>query len=78
MKSVLRVVVLFLSAVIGLWAVIHGIILAIALRAGPGREDVVQHLVETSVSIAGGICVLSVSVELLYCWRTHHKDGGLL
>jgi hypothetical protein len=37
-----------------------------------------QYLLEVSVSIAGGVCVLSVAVEQLICWRTHHKDGGLI
>jgi hypothetical protein len=37
-----------------------------------------QYLLEISVSIAGGICVLSVAVEQLNCWRTHRKDGGLI
>jgi len=35
-------------------------------------------LLEVSVSITGGLAVLSVAVEQLYCWRTHHKDGGVI
>lgn len=77
LKSALRVVTLILCAIIGLWAVGHGIALVIMLRA-PSHEDMLQYLLEVSVSIAGGICVLSVAVEQLYCWRTHHKDGGLI
>ncbi len=77
LKSALRVVSLILCAIIGLWAVGHGIALAIMLRA-PSPEDMLQYLLEVSVSIAGGVCVLSVAVEQLYCWRTHHKDGGLI
>jgi uncharacterized membrane protein HdeD (DUF308 family) len=76
-RTALRVTTLILCAVIGLWAVIHGIALAAAASA-PTHEDMVQYLLEVSVSIAGGVCVLSVAVEQLNCWRTHHKDGGLI
>ncbi len=76
-KTVLRVITLVLCAIVGLWAVGHGIALIAIFRA-PSREDMLQYLLEVSVSIAGGICVLSVAVEQLYCWRTHHKDGGLI
>jgi hypothetical protein len=76
-KTTLRVVTLALCAIIGLWAVVHGIALAAMVRA-PSHEDVLQYLLEVSVSIAGGVCVLSVAVEQLICWRTHHKDGGLI
>lgn len=78
MRTVLRSVALFLSAFIGLWAVIHGIILVVALRTEPGHEDILRHLAEGSISIAGGICVLSVAVEQLYCMRTHRKDDSLI
>jgi hypothetical protein len=37
-----------------------------------------QYLLEVSVSIAGGACVLSVAAQQLICWRTHRKDGGLI
>jgi hypothetical protein len=77
LRVALRVVTLVLCAIIGLWAVIHGIALAAAVDA-PSREDLLQYLLEISVSIAGGVCVLSVAVEQLICWRTHHKDGGLI
>jgi len=43
-----------------------------------GHDDMLQYVFEVSVSIAGGVCVLSVAVEQLICWRTHHKDGGLI
>ena len=76
-KTALRVATLVLCAIIGLWAVGHGF--ALAARVGVlSHEEMLQYLVEVSVSIAGGICVLSVAVEQLNCWRTHHKDGGLI
>ena len=76
-KTVLRVATLVLCAVIGLWAVGHGFALATNVHVLT-HEEMLQYLVEVSVSIAGGICVLSVAVEQLNCWRTHHKDGGLI
>ena len=76
-KTALRVVTLALCAIIGLWAVGHGFALAATVSA-PSHEDMLQYLLEVSVSIAGGVCVLSVAVEQLNCWRTHHKDGGLI
>lgn len=79
MKTALRLIVLILAAVIGLWAVGHGIALAAGFRAlARGHADILGDLIELSVSIAGGICVLSVAVEQLYCWRTHRKDDSLL
>ncbi len=79
MTTALRIVALVLTAVIGLWALGHGVALAVAIRAHPGEhEDMLRHLVEGSISIAGGISVLSLSVQQLYCWRAHRKDGGLL
>jgi hypothetical protein len=76
-RTALRVIALVLCAIVGLWAVCHGIALA-AMFSAPSHEDLAQHLLEVSVSIAGGICVLSVAAEQLYCWRTHRKDGGLI
>ncbi len=76
-KTVLRITILGLCTVIGLWALAHGIALAALLRLSP-HEDMLQYLLEVSVSITGGVSVLSVAVEQLYCWRTHHKDGGLI
>jgi len=79
MKTALRVVALGLTAVIGLWAVGHGIALAVAIQTlAREHADIVRELVEVSVSVAGGICVLSVAVEQLYCWRTHRKQDSLL
>jgi hypothetical protein len=76
-KTALRVVTLALCGIIGLWAVVHGIALA-AIVSALRHEDMLQYLLEVSVSIAGGICVLSVAVQQLNCWRTHRKDGGLI
>jgi hypothetical protein len=76
-KTTLRVVALGLCAVIGLWAVGHGFALA-AMASAPSQKDMLQYFLEVSVSIAGGVCVLSVAVQQLYCWRTHHRDGGLI
>ena len=77
LKTALRVVTLMLCAIIGLWAVGHGFALA-AMATAPSHQDMLQYLLEVSISIAGGVCVLSVAVEQLICWRTHHKDGGLI
>jgi len=77
MKTALRVVVLILCALVGLVVIGRGIVTVVSIRL-PGHEDVVQHLVEGSVFIAAGLCVLSVAIEQLYCWRTHHKDDSLL
>jgi hypothetical protein len=76
-KSALRIVTLSVCAVMGLWALAHGIFLASTLTAA-SHEDILQYLFEVSLSIAGGVCVLSVAIEQLICWRTHHKDGGLI
>jgi len=79
MKTALRVLALALSAVVGLWVLGHGVVLVVSIRhlAGSG-QDIVEELIESSVSIAGGICVLSVAVEQLICWRTHRKEDSLL
>jgi hypothetical protein len=76
-KTALRVVTLGLCAIIGLWAVGHGFALA-ATASALSHEDMFQYLLEVSVSIAGGACVLSVAAQQLICWRTHRKDGGLI
>ena len=79
MKTALRVAALALTALIGLWALVHGIMVAVAVRTVPAeRTDLLRQLIEGSIFIAGGVCVLSVAVQQLYCWRTHRKDGGLL
>lgn len=76
-KTALRVATLLLCAVIGLWAVGHGFALA-ATATALSHEGMLQYLLEVSVSIAGGVCVLSVAVQQLNCWRTHRKDEGLI
>ena len=76
-RTALRITTLVLCTIIGLWAVGHGFALAVTVRT-LSREYMLQYLLEVSVSIAGGVCVLSVAVEQLNCWRTHHKDGGLI
>ena len=76
-RSALRIVTLAVCAVMGLWALAHGIFLASTLTAA-SHEEMLHYLFEMSLSIAGGVCVLSVAVEQLICWRTHHKDGGLI
>ena len=79
MKTGLRVVALILSAVVGLWAVVHGIALAVAVRSAAGEHaPIMSDLLEVGISIAGGICVLSVAVEQLNCWRTHRKEDSLI
>ncbi len=76
-KTALRVATLVLCAIIGLWAVGHGFALA-ATATALSHEGMLQYLLEVSVSIAGGVCVLSVAVQQLNCWRTHRKDEGLI
>ncbi|MFB3922606.1 MAG: hypothetical protein ACE145_12850 [Terriglobia bacterium] len=79
MKTALRIVALVLSAIVGLWVLIHGIVLVISIRhLAEAGQDIFGELVEISVSIAGGICVLSVAVEQLDCLRTHRKEDSLL
>jgi hypothetical protein len=79
MKTALRVIALVLAAFVGLWVLAHGIVLAAQIRGLLHQnEDIIAELVESSVSIAGGICVLSVAVEQLYCWRTHRKEDSLI
>jgi uncharacterized membrane protein HdeD (DUF308 family) len=79
MKTALRVTALVLTAVIGLWALGHGIAIAVAVRVNPEEHsNMLRTLVEGSVFIAGGLSVLSLAIQQLYCWRTHRKGGGLL
>jgi hypothetical protein len=77
MKTVFRVLALILCSLAGLFLLGRGIVLVVALGM-PGHADVVRHLVEGGVFIAAGICVVSVAIEQLYCWRTHRKDDSLL
>jgi hypothetical protein len=78
-KTALRIIALVLSALVGLGVLIHGIVLAAEIH-GLVRENqtFMAELVKCSVFIAGGICVLSVAVEQLYCWRTHRKEDSLI
>jgi hypothetical protein len=78
MQKVVRAVVLILSSIVGLWSIGNGIHLVASLTGEGVHEDVVPHLIEGSIAIAGGVCVLSVAMELLSYWRTHHKDGGVM
>ena len=77
MKTVLRVVILVLCALTGLVVAGHGIAQAVLIHT-PGREDVMRHLIEGSISIAGGVCVVAVAVDQLECLRTHHRSGNIL
>jgi ABC-type uncharacterized transport system permease subunit len=72
-KTALRIIALVLAAFVGLWVLIHGIVLAAQIH-GLVRENE-DFMAE---SIAWGICVLSVAVEQLYCWRTHRKEDSLI
>ncbi len=79
MKAALRLVALILTAIVGLWALGHGIAIAVAVRVNPEEHaNMLHYLVEGSVFIAGGVSVLSVAIQQLYCWRTHRKGSGLL
>jgi hypothetical protein len=77
MKTLLRVVVLVLCALTGLVVAGHGIAEAVLIHT-PGREDVMRHLIEGSISIAGGVCVVAVAVDQLECIRTHRRSGNIL
>lgn len=78
MPKVFRGLVLILSVIIGLWSIGNGIHIVASLTGEGVHEDVVRRLIEGSIAIAGGLCVLSVAVELFLYWRTHHKDGGVM
>jgi hypothetical protein len=77
MKTVVRVVILVLCALTGLVVAGHGIAQAVLIHT-PGRADVMRHLIEGSISIAGGACVVAVAVDQLECLRTHHRSGNIL
>ncbi len=77
MKDFLRVVILVLCVLTGLVVTVHGIVEAVLVHT-PGYADVMRHLVEGSVSIAGGACVLAVAIDQLECLRTHRKSGNIL
>ena len=75
----LRVTCLIVSALMGVWVLGHGIASVAALQGLPGDpEDLRRQLIEAAVFITGGVCILSVAGQQLYCWLTHHKDGGLM
>ena len=75
----LRVTCLIVSALMGVWVLVHGIAALAALQELPGDiEDYHRQLIEAAVFIAGGICILSVAGQQFYCWRTHRKDTSLL
>ena len=79
MKTALRVAALILTALVGLWALGHGIALTVTVRVNPEEgSNMLRYFVEGSVFIAGGVSVLSLAVQQLYCWRTHRKGSGLL
>jgi uncharacterized membrane protein HdeD (DUF308 family) len=77
MKTVFRVAILLLCALTGLLVALHGIAQVISVHT-PGRGDFMRHLVEGSISIAGGACVLAVAIDQLECLRTHRQSGNLL
>jgi len=77
MKTVVRVAILLLCALTGLVVAGHGIAEAALIHA-PGHDDIMRHLIEGSISIAGGACVVAVAIDHLECLRTHRKSGDLL
>jgi hypothetical protein len=77
MKTVVRVVILVLCALTGLVVTGHGIVEAALIRT-PGHQDIMRHLVEGSISIAAGACVVAVAIDQLECLRTHRKGGDIL
>ena len=79
MKTALQAIGLALTALIGLWALGHGIVLGVSVHQRYGEnQDILSILVESSIFIAGGICVVSVAVKHIYAWLTHHHDTGLM
>ena len=79
MKTALRVLGLILTALMGFWLLGHGIVIGVSVHHRIAEnQDVLGDLVEGSVFIAGGICVVSIAVQQFYCWRTHHQGGGLI
>lgn len=77
MKTALRVGVLILCALTGLLVAAHGVA-EVALVHALGHGDIMRHLAEGSISIAGGACVVAVAVDQLECLRTHRKSGDIL
>jgi alanine dehydrogenase len=77
MKTVLRMAILVLCGLTGLVVTAHGIVQAVLIHT-PGHPDVMRHLIEGSISIAGGACVVAVALDQLECLRTHHRSGNIL
>jgi hypothetical protein len=77
MKTVWRVAILVLCVLTGLMVTGHGVAQAVLIHT-PGRADVMRHLIEGSISIAGGVCVMAVAYDQLECLRTHRKSGKIL
>ena len=77
MKTILRVAILVLCALTGILVTGHGIAEAVLIHT-PGRADVMRHLIEGSISIAGGACVMSVAFDQLECLRAHRRRGNIL
>ena len=77
MKDFLRVVILVLCVLTGLVVTVHGVAEAVFVHT-PGCADVMRHLIEGSISIAGGACVMAVAIDQLECLRTHRKSGKIL
>jgi translation elongation factor EF-Tu-like GTPase len=77
MKTVLRVATLVLCALTGLVVTGYGIAHAVLIHT-PGHADIMRHLIEGSISIAGGACVVAVAIDQLECLRTHRKSRDLL
>jgi len=77
MKSFMRMAILGLCGLTGLAVTGHGIVQAVLIHT-PGGLDVMRHLIEGSISIAGGVCVVAVAIDQLECLRTHHQSRNLL
>ncbi len=77
MKTVWRVAILVLCVLTGLVVTGHGVAQAVLIHT-PGGADVMRHLIEGSISIAGGVCVMAVAYDQLECLRTHRKSGNIL
>ena len=77
MKRVLHVAILVLCALTGLGVTIHGIAEAVLVHT-PGQANIMRHLIEGSISIAGGACVVAVAIDQLECLRTRRKGGDIL
>ena len=77
MKTVWRAAILVLCVLTGLVVTGHGVAQAVLIHT-PGGTDIMRHLVEGSISIAGGACVMAVAYDQLECLRTHRRSGKIL